>query len=550
MTREGRRRNGGYVSDRGYINSGPLVNGNGMINGNGIINGNGRRRNGNHEEGASKRFVWWFTVFIILVLAFGGVAVMNPPMPPIIPDGNLSEWKGTPGIVDMHTVDDATVDIVEYNVRQISGGTTTYLAGYIKFREVFTSQEGNALYLFISTGASPAYKGIPWISSEYLLRISVTDENSTYGTLMRYTGDGYLWDWSYELSANVGGEGNTIEFLIPFEYNVVKCVYASISSEGIIDITPAFTYGKIPLLITQMPDPDRNEMRIEIYSGGETTLTSITLSVVGNATIDSDIGTYDSVNHLLLLYRTLSAGELLSVHFTIDGTGLTKVSVADVDSDGMVTIRGRGYSKYYGIIDHIEIDGAFEDWKNVPKQQDPSGDVNNPNIDILVHSAVNQNNNTYFYVRVAGQSLEGTPVPLFISKGGPPIERVTGVTYDFIRIYYKEGAETHYIEIRGIDGQIIGTYIDGQPTSAITAATGVGEIEIGTTLDISPNSTYRIVMTDWSGLSDSTSGEVQGIPTTGYRNAGEVVPVPEMQYAVVIPIAMLIVLVFRRRDAQ
>jgi|GEM_PF-3157190 len=549
MTREGIRRNGGYMSDRGHINSGPVVNGNGMINGNGIINGNGRRRNGDIEGSSSKRFLWWFTIFIVLVLAFGGVAVMNPPVPPVIPDGDLSEWKGTRGIVDMHTVDDATVDIVEYSVRQISRGMTTYLAGYVKFRGAFTSKEGNNLYLFISTGTAPAYKGIPGIASNYVLKISVT-ENTTYGTLLKYFGDEYIWEWSYESSASVGASGNTIEFSIPFEYEVIKCVYASVSLDGNMDITPVFIYDKMPILIMQTPYPDRNEMNIDIYAGGDVTLTSLVLSVTGNATIETNIGTYDTLNNILMLYRSLSAGEVLNIRLTIDGTGFTRISVADVETDGIATIRGRDYSKYYGIIDHIEIDGAFEDWASVSKEQDPAGDVENPNIDIVEHSAVNQNNHTYFYIRVVGEALEGSSVPAFISKEGPPIERVTRVTYDFIRIYYKEGTESHYIEIRGINGQIIGTYIDGQPTSAVTAATGVGEIEIGTTLNIAPNSTYRIVMTDWNGLSDSTSGEVQSISSTGYRNTGEVVPVPELQYAVIIPIALIMVLVFRRRDAQ
>ncbi len=546
MTREGKPKNGGYVSHRGYINSGPLVNGNGMINGNGIINGNGRRRNG-EREGASRRILWWFTVFIMLVLAFGGVAVLNPPVPPVIPDGDLSEWKDTAGIMDAHVVDDATVDIMEYNIRYISKGPLNYLAGYVKFRGPFALDQGNCLYLFVSTNKTPSYIVLDGISANYMVRICTT-ENTTQANLMKYVGNGYSWEWSYESSAMVGINGNIVEFSVPFDERGITYMYVSASPDGVMDITPAFSENKIPVMLTQVPRVDRNELYIEVSAGGSVMLTSIMLSVEGNADIVPDVGTYDPYQNRIMLYRELSAGETFEIHLTINGTGLVKTHIVDVDTDGIPTIRGREFAKYYGTPPRIEIDGAFEDWKNIAKVQDPTGDVDNPNVDILEHAAVTRYNTTYFYIKVAGKSLEGAPIPITTAEAGPPIEIVKKDNYDFVRIYYTHGNETHYIEIRGINGKIIGTYIDGQPTTAVNAAAGIGEVEIGVYLNISANTTYRIVMTDWNGLSDSTAGTIQG-GSSAYRNTGDVIPVPEFQYSLAIPAVVLLVLIVRRRDA-
>ena len=65
------------------------------------------------------------------------------------------------------------------------------------------------------------------------------------------------------------------------------------------------------------------------------------------------------------------------------------------------------------VSDHIIIDGAFEDWKNIPGHPDTDPEpINNENIDLNEYRITNTDEDLSFYLRVDGTMMGGTYVPI------------------------------------------------------------------------------------------------------------------------------------------
>ena len=78
-------------------------------------------------------------------------------------------------------------------------------------------------------------------------------------------------------------------------------------------------------------------------------------------------------------------------------------------------------------IDNLEIDGYFDDWRNIEKYQDSDWNeyqegpepVDNPSVDLHEYASVNDGFDFFFYLSVYGEVLSGTAIPVDEAKQQP-----------------------------------------------------------------------------------------------------------------------------------
>ena len=76
--------------------------------------------------------------------------------------------------------------------------------------------------------------------------------------------------------------------------------------------------------------------------------------------------------------------------------------------------------------DGIVIDGYFGDWNNIEKQFNIVSTAESEHVDLQNYAAVEQNDNSYMYMSVSGNVLNGISIPAYNAKSMP--DQKTGST--------------------------------------------------------------------------------------------------------------------------
>ncbi|MDH4124003.1 MAG: hypothetical protein OEV21_07995, partial [Thermoplasmata archaeon] len=211
------------------------------------------------------------------------------------------------------------------------------------------------------------------------------------------------------------------------------------------------------------------------------------------------------------------------------------VAILSDEFEGPVQILGNPAKGYYvSMPDNMAVDGLFADWTNKTViDQDPII-INNPDINIQEFGAASEDQQHYFFVRVAGEMLGGSDVPELQIKSspgppGPPTIRIELKGEDILEAYIDKdpGSSTgkmitagnltifadYLVEIRGRNGIIETKYVKewSSSSSAWVVIGGLQAIVVGKAIEFSvgksllgnlSDSETIFFATDWKDKSD------------------------------------------------
>jgi hypothetical protein len=545
----------------------------GLVNGTGMTNG----VRGEMQRPSAGRFWvvrrWQFLAVLValaIVLPTFIFLSYTQEEAPLAIDGSFDEWSSVRKFGMFTSAGSAPINVDDWAIE--IDGSTVYL--YLKVQdEVMGAVDVNSFYLFIDNdnSASTGYLA-SGIGADFMVELDGWNGSVRSSSVSKYGAgvDQSDWNsWTNLGSASASLSGMRLEASADLQDSVgPNAKFLLISKDnfernGMSHPVP-ITGGL--LIIEQQPGPAIQNGVVSAIASAS--MLRLTLSCEGeDGTVSNIVPTVSGATPSFDFPQTLSLspdGEPETVEVSIDTSLSPSGSFVEafVMASGVtssfsgVRILGSPASAYVSSAPSvIHIDGAFADWAGRTTPDASSLSVGNENVDIDAVGAVNSTSSTAFYVRVLGDMLGGSYVPMIVSKpsgagggGGGGIVIPTKKTgEDVLRVYidsdlsavsgYLMSADSkvigadYLVEIKGLDGEIRSRVLylySGQwyalPGANILAENGRQEMELSvSSSSISGSSTidYIIETTDWKGRADMTTSNP--LPA---RSATTAVPAP------------------------
>jgi hypothetical protein len=602
------RANRGLINGNGFTNGlgsdNTPLNGKGLVNGNGLTNGNGMgtRKYSRIPLIKSKKFrnrIIGVMLAITLIVAPLFIYVVDFSDTPsgILIDGNFRDWENQDNYVDSaDDVDNPNINIVEYNLKQNGNDVNVYVEVEGDVLKGTDAKVTDTLNIFIDSDTDPSTGySVNGLGADYMLetqgrsgriiKSNVKIFDPTYRTMDRETREQNDWNgWTDLQNGKVECARNKLETRIQLydthnteieiSDNVFACIRLADSSGNedysdtiISDVKGSLIAKQTPLVDNVISDDQTDLLALELRAvGGDVTIDRINFEHIGNGELVTDqlpmTITEDSTARF-----TVSLDTTQSLYGDSESVRATRIITRDNVPVRLTGDRAAGYIKAVPTV--IRIDGAFADWDNVPAGIDELNEEsvnNNPNIDLVEHKNINQNDKVSFYMKVDGSMMDGAEVltrPMVWQKGETiddndedrttdnaltPLPAKIGddAAYIFIdtdrdfRTGYRSvemdiGAD-YMIEITGQDGEVLSrtlyTYSQTsintrvwnweEQQNEVLAATDSTQLEAQINVNALRGSNDEGVdlyymMTDWNGNSDS-SGEPISIRLTPADN--------------------------------
>ncbi len=558
------RRERGFVNGQagrvnGLTNGNGKINGTGMINGltngngktNGLVNGNGTNGKPPSSQNGKIRIIKLAAFGIFLMMIFGVVAVSTNLMMKNVDWSMVKKYTDEAGDVTY-----AGVDITEYAFH-MQGGMFCF---YLKFAGNFISPDDTNSYavIFIDNDTNPStgYNAGDGIGADYIVLIRSVN-NTVFATFEKFAGaTNESWKWDTVGGVALTQTSNVVSGMLTEPINS-NAKFKVIAERGyVMDKTPVVGIERSALLVTQTP-LSNNTLKVvlkPLYGGVR--VNSISFSVEpSTVTLTGPVsGTTLSIGEDIVSEKIYYIG--INTANANNATVKVHINGVSVENDVPVTVWGKGFVKYVGTPSTIIIDGAFEDWDYMIKENkvylytDSTDDVEDKNINIYQDGYYNGSSSEFFYISVLGTMLNGNIAPLETKQSIPaPGLELTKKPYDYARIViHTTTGETHVIEIYGVNGHVKKILMDGVETTSVKAAAGkdglYGALEIELMKNMSIES-YSVEMTDWNGLVDIAGPHV---PSEASKGSSGITPLPEFhEYALIPLIAIVTLFVIRRR---
>ncbi len=560
----------GLVNGRGAVNGTGLVNGRGAVNGTGFVNGTGitdgspvegritpGRKGGLH---VARRWQF-FAVLIALAIIIPTFIYISYSQETnaVTVDGKFGEWAHIDkyGMYETGGSTETSVDqwAVEMN------GAALFL--YVKTQgDLMASSSVSSLYLFVdSDSSSTSGYRVSGIGADYLLELDGWNGSVQSSSISQYepqtSTDQYDWSSWIKVGSLVSEiSGNQLEakadmpyapslnarFLLFTQDDIGSSVsYAAPETGGLLVVKQEPGSG-IDTAGIIAPSASAAILKLTLTCEGQSgTVGSLTPMVSGASLVTTfqDISLtvgQERVLEVLVDTSSLASGSSVTAWLTSSRVSSTFAEVAIVGAVARAYVAAPPAT--------IQIDGAFGDWAGRTSTDVDSIPVGNENVDMDAVGAVNDTDQSYFYVSVVGQMCGGSYVPMIVTKpsggggGGGGIftpARKTGE--DVLRIYIDSdlsqtsgyqvsipsktlGAD-YMVEVKGLDGEIVSrslmSYGSGRwnvvAGSSISAANDLHQLELGIlTAQISGSSSWDYVVetTDWSGRFDISTSVPQG----------------------------------------
>jgi len=512
LRRDGFINGNGAVKKKGSLsNSFYNVHINGLTNGggkDGLINGNSKSKNvaknGKKKTKNSKsgRMKIWAVLGLILLLIFGVFAVSTNML-------KSTNWNTIEKYedYDLTPVGDDNININKFAFHISEGVFEFYLQFYGDF--MHTPYHLNFAYIFIdndskeSTGYDAGYLG-----ADYMVRL-VGNNGTVRGTLLKFAGfNNREWNWTPIGASVIHTNGDhIITGSINFHISPDARLIILAQSGYYQDITPVVKVGKKALIVAQKPIENGTfEIKIvPLLNNVHVNYISIqkpSWILIKNAYSDTYPINRDISNPIVLYFTPVNKTK-----------GLAHIKVESISTNAIYTIWGQDYKHYFGKAKNIIIDGCFDDWNTLAKMKEdlPTDDVENSNINILYHSSYNKDG-IFFYTSVRGSMLNGNIAPEMESfsthhwSNVTPLPKTPGSPYDYAEIdFTTQEHGQHRIVVAGYMGKVVSVKLDGRETKDVHVAVGVnhnmGAIEIGMNYSWKIKR-YRVKMTDWNGAVD------------------------------------------------
>jgi len=465
----------GLINGRGRINGlingirtgriNGLINGihsvkegltNGLTNGMGLTNGLGYPRF--HRESIGKRWKMFLIPLIAIALLFAQF-MMPPgerPVYKISIDGNFADWTGLTTSVMERPELSPNIDIVNVGVEN----NKEYLSFYIETKGSILEggpYQVDTFYIFMDYDLNyeTGYK-INHLGADYLILVCGKNGSARSSSLRIFDDNTNRngWNgWLNSINMRAAASGNKLETQVDWEAlggderNIEAFFYSQSyakeedfgdyivsNAKGVLDVetksaaTEVITGDDNPLLELELnairADMEITELEIELLGTAES-------SEIGSIkVVDQDDGSiisqkipagnsiifgFDNPLHI----STVSKKEL---NIVADVTGSSARTLgASIQSprdikvvSGSVNLRELPSDYEVGYIGAVPpdatIDGGFSEWQNSKVDVDTEP-ITNANINIHSHNVTIENNDFYFYMKVRGALMSGTPVP-------------------------------------------------------------------------------------------------------------------------------------------
>lgn len=475
---------------------------------------------------------------------------------PIIIDGLFRDWDEVASISDdIGDVFNSNVDVEQYKV--LVSDNNAYL--YLDVVGSLLGGKGNItdtiIFLIDDDRLESTGYRVNGLGYDTMIRISGCENEVTFKRQYRYDGSGIDWNsWSAESSRSVALSDDKIEISVNTASGKPIVDAYLIDSDGNIDQFDTLLgydlsgylikqYSVAPDIITEGVQrvldlqietrcdfaditsvtltkggsvPDENIGEIHVCGGDGVNLGSGFLHN-GRVNIPINIETTigDISHYYIEAYFDQRAFNGDTVRFYID-------SPYDISSTSVVKVYQpiKKFSYLGECKSSIEIDGGFDDWHSVRKHCDYSGDINNPNIDVLNYAMVVDDGKASFYTEVQDGIMTGSTL-LISAIQETTVHDVTTATNDTSVLYHKidplfgEDVLTvtidgHYkIDVRGQNGKITKSiwskFIDDEWTEQGTFQAECDYKRVELSIDdfvVSESSNIVVLMSDWKSQSD------------------------------------------------
>jgi hypothetical protein len=388
----------------------------------------------------------------------------------IMVDSEFSDWSGVPKNIDLISDQEENVNVNIVDCRlssdglhylfylEVYGTVLNGIAGTVKSEQVLGLDN---IHVFLDTDCKPqtGYR-VQSLGADYLIMITGLDSKVYSSSLKCFDQTRNTYDWNGWESVNafidVGLKDGRLEAKVPI--NDLETNGGTIAS--IFHIQDYFGNQDYSDIII---NSNSGSLKITQYSVGENileinskdnTVTSLKLSsedediIVDSLVLirkgtahDTDTG---DIN-LFLNDLKISTGQIVSgqVEFVFDepilvkkdesiildvsidisstaeasnviGFELTDIHEMTTDANAPIILESNSDLKYIEEIpDGIVIDGAFDDWDNIPEYLDSDPQVlKNQNIDVNEYRVATSEKDLSLYFKVDGEMLGGTYVPV------------------------------------------------------------------------------------------------------------------------------------------
>ncbi|MFQ6106996.1 MAG: tetratricopeptide repeat protein [Thermoplasmata archaeon] len=441
--------NGIESAKRGLIN--------GLTNGIGMTNGLGSLRFRREEMiGRWKLFLPIFVAFLLLSSALF-VTVERETEGKIKIDGSIEDWTGILTTESRQTaLLNPNIDIVETATYDDNG----FLSFYVRVVGAMLQGDGDRLedtvfaFIDMDQNGATGYR-IEGLGAERMIEIWGSENTVTHAVMYEYDTTLGVDDWNgwfKPRTVRAVSDSSILEaevnwaVLAPdvIPVDVLFASHAFDGSQDTSDLTVSNVGGSLKVVQESYLDDwvvsGTNEILLRLTmtaDGSDVRVAQISAEIIGTASpaeltavelLDENLNTLDSASPSSIVTLgvnvTIEGGSFETFYVAVNTISTSQHTVgarirlpSDIQVEsGSVTLRtenpnnGIGLGYLGSVKEGYVMDGAFSEWVGT---LDPRGDVSddNPNIDIVSFSSVNETEALYFFVEVDGQMLKGTAIP-------------------------------------------------------------------------------------------------------------------------------------------
>ena len=409
----------------------------------GLINGLKRRRP--PLRGTGKRRGVVALAIIVLLLAGAMVSLISfpPENEPITIDGAFADWSDKPRVQDKRW-DSSSMDIVNYSV--VSG--YDYIFVYVEFASrVFEGRKVDAndsladsvrVFLDADHNMKTGYR-IFSFGMDYMVHLAWVDDTLRVSSMAAYAGGGLDFQWRVTGGVRAAHISDRVEISIPKNetLNDPWILIHALGWKGDEDLTDvvvdANSRGVIAEIGVTLPSiiTSTNISVMDITflpAGNGFTLGEMEFRILGNSENVKGIsgwlrgraypGVISGGTVKVVVNTGIHPGDTLTVKgslvnlYASEVFGLKPVAIR-CDAPVTYRITGDYWAGYMDSVPRdIRVDGATGEWSGVTPD---AGSPVKPNNDIISHALLRDGGRTSFLVKVRGEMLGGTPVPVGVT---------------------------------------------------------------------------------------------------------------------------------------
>ena len=371
-------------------------------------------------------------------------------------DGKFNDWYDIPSYKDSteDQLDNDDVNLIDYKISSDNLFISFYLKVKGKMFGYLNIEKNYVVQIFIDTDLdeNTGYL-ISQIGADYMIEISGNKNNIMSSMYYQFDESRVNNDWNaWEVMFEVESDSNENELETQIwlddldlnKGNFVNTCFHIFDSNGNEDFSDMIISNQgnaltieqksLPPIIIEKGKPI-GFLELNIKDFGEDVIINSIIIESFSTVVDDDIDRvelFDTDNNLISFDRFNNGFATLKINHSILSSsmgGMTvvvavnfaetatsghaigiKVSSVDANTNA-ITINGKTKVSYIEKVpEGIEIDGAFEDWKDISGKKDPD-DVKNKNIDINDYRSTKDTELMSFYLDVEGEMLAGVRVP-------------------------------------------------------------------------------------------------------------------------------------------